>query len=76
MCSNPLPPETESPARGPGRRTGGGDYEREWLALATDDVGEIVIRGKNVTLGYIKNPKRMRMLFMKVAGSVPAIRDS
>ena len=27
------------------------------VALATDDVGEIVIRGKTGTLGYIKNPE-------------------
>ena len=58
MCSNPLPPETRKPGCvGPAAGPEVAIMNENGVALATDDVGEIVIRGKNVTSGYIKNPE-------------------
>ena len=64
MASNPLPPEprkagTVGIAAGPdvGIMNDTGDL------LAAGDVGEVVIRGPNVTLGYESNPKANAVAF-------------
>lgn len=56
MCSNPLPPETRKagfvgPAAGPEVAVMNGDGMRQ----PTLKEGEIVIRGRNVTTGYLSN---------------------
>ncbi|MBL8305120.1 MAG: AMP-binding protein [Rubrivivax sp.] len=58
MCSNPLPPGVRKPgsvglAAGPEVAIMGEDG----ALLATGEIGEIVIRGPNVTAGYESNPK-------------------
>ena len=58
MASNPLPPKARKPgtvgvAAGPEVAIMGGDGS----LLGADAVGEIVIRGANVTAGYENNPK-------------------
>lgn len=58
MCSNPLPPQTQKPgsvglAAGPEVRIAS---ETENALLSSDDTGEIVISGSNVTPGYENNP--------------------
>jgi len=58
MASNPLPPRARKPgsvgiAAGPEMAIMGADGS----LLAPDSVGEIVIRGPNVTAGYEANPK-------------------
>jgi len=58
MASNPLPPRARKPgtvglAAGPEVQIMGEDGS----LLAPGDVGEIVIRGPNVTAGYENNPK-------------------
>ena len=58
MCSNPLPPSTRKPGCvGPAAGPEVAIMNEDGVALAKDDVGEIVIRGKNVTSGYINNPE-------------------
>lgn len=59
MCSNPLPPKvrkpgTVGPAAGPEVRIS--DPERITF-LGVDKEGEVVIRGENVTSGYLSNPE-------------------
>ena len=59
MCSNPLPPAerkpgTVGPAAGP--KVNISDIE-DLRFLNTNEEGEIVIRGENVTSGYINNPE-------------------
>lgn len=59
MCSNPLPPRerkpgTVGPAAGPEVRI---SDSTDLRFLATGHEGEIVIRGGNVTSGYINNPE-------------------
>lgn len=59
MCSNPLPPATQTPgsvgiAAGPDVRIAS---ELEDTLLSSDSTGEIVISGPNVTRGYESNPK-------------------
>ena len=58
MASNPLPPATRIPgsvgvAAGPEV----GIMDNEGALLAPGVIGEVVIRGENVTLGYENNPK-------------------
>ena len=58
MCSNPLPPRerkpgTVGPAAGPEVRI---SDTADLKFLESDHEGEIVIRGENVTSGYINNP--------------------
>ncbi len=58
MASNPLPPQARKPgtvgvAAGPEVAIMGGDGS----LLGADAVGEIVIRGANVTAGYENNPQ-------------------
>lgn len=58
MTSNPLPPATRKPgsvgiAAGPEVAIMG----TNGIVTATDTIGEVVIRGPNVTLGYENNPK-------------------
>ena len=58
MASNPLPPKARKPgtvgvSAGPEVAIMGGDGS----LLGADAVGEIVIRGANVTAGYENNPK-------------------
>ena len=58
MASNPLPPRTRKPgsvgiAAGPEV----GIMDLDGNLLPRGDVGEIVIRGENVTSGYANNPK-------------------
>jgi acyl-CoA synthetase (AMP-forming)/AMP-acid ligase II len=59
MCSNPLPPKVQKPgsvglAAGPEVRIAS---ETDNTLLPSDETGEIVISGPNVTLGYESNPK-------------------
>lgn len=59
MCSNPLPPAERKPGSvgpeaGPEVRISAID---ELRFLEANEEGEIVIRGENVTNGYINNPK-------------------
>lgn len=58
MASNPLPPQTRKPgsvglAAGPKVAIMGEDGE----LLSNGSIGEIVIKGENVTAGYSNNPK-------------------
>lgn len=58
MASNPLPPAARKPgavglAAGPEVQIMGDDGQ----LLGPDEIGEIVIRGANVTAGYENNPK-------------------
>ena len=59
MCSNPLPPKerkagTVGPAAGPEVRI---SSPEKLQFLDTGEEGEVVIRGENVTSGYIANPE-------------------
>mgnify|MGYP001166001306 CR=1 FL=1 len=58
MCSNPLPPRARKPgavglAAGPEVAI----MDEQGALLPAGEVGEIVIRGENVTAGYENNPK-------------------
>ena len=58
MCSNPLPPRARKagcvgPAAGPEVAI----MDATGTALGTGEEGEIVIRGANVTSGYLNNPE-------------------
>lgn len=58
MASNPLPPQARKPgtvgvAAGPQIAI----MDEQGNILASDQIGEIVIRGANVTAGYENNPK-------------------
>ncbi len=58
MCSNPLPPKARKPgavgiAAGPEVAI----MDEKGRLLKPGDIGEIVIRGENVTQGYENNPK-------------------
>ena len=64
MASNPLPPATRKPgsvgiAAGPDVAI----MSPDGRLLATDEEGEIVIRGKNVTDGYVNNPEANKTAF-------------
>jgi acyl-CoA synthetase (AMP-forming)/AMP-acid ligase II len=66
MCSNPLPPKVRKPgtvglAAGPDVAI----MNDKGNLLAPGDVGEIVIRGDNVTKGYENNPKANADAFTK-----------
>ncbi len=68
MTSNPLPPRPREPgsvgiAAGPEVAVMGEDGE----LFGTDRLGEIVIRGENVTQGYKNNPKANAEGFRQVA---------
>ena len=59
MCSNPLPPKprkpgTVGPQAGPEVRIAS---PTEFRVLTQGEEGEIIIRGDNVTMGYINNPE-------------------
>ena len=58
MCSNPLPPNSRKPGMvGPAAGPDVNISEVQNLRfLAAGEEGEIVIRGENVTDGYLKNP--------------------
>ena len=57
MCSNPLPPRgSQAGLRRACRGPGGRDHERpRRMPLDVGEEGEIVIRGPNVTNGYLNN---------------------
>jgi acyl-CoA synthetase (AMP-forming)/AMP-acid ligase II len=64
MASNPLPPRERKPgsvgvAAGPEI----GVMDERGMLLPTGSVGEVVIRGPNVTLGYAANPEANRTAF-------------
>jgi acyl-CoA synthetase (AMP-forming)/AMP-acid ligase II len=64
MASNPLPPRERKPgsvgvAAGPEI----GVMDERSMLLPTGSVGEVVIRGPNVTLGYAANPEANRTAF-------------
>ena len=66
MCSNPLPPKARKPgavgiAAGPEVAI----MDDKGNLLKAGDVGEIVIRGDNVTKGYENNPKANADAFTK-----------
>ncbi|KAL6071153.1 AMP-dependent synthetase [Balamuthia mandrillaris] len=71
MASNPLPEEGEHRAGTVGRPTRGVEVailDEEGKVHGPDDagvVGEVVIRGKNVTLGYVNNPSANASSFTK-----------
>ena len=56
MCSNPLPPRARKPGCvGPAAGPEVAIMDEEGLPLDVDEEGEIVIRGPNVTTGYLNN---------------------
>jgi acyl-CoA synthetase (AMP-forming)/AMP-acid ligase II len=58
MASNPLPPRARKPGSvGPAAGPEMAIMAFDGRLLAADEVGEIVIRGPNVTAGYEANPK-------------------
>ena len=58
MASNPLPPGARKPGSvGPAAGPDVAIMSEDGRLLGTGEVGEIVIRGPNVTLGYRSNPK-------------------
>ncbi len=66
MCSNPLPPKARKPgavgiAAGPQVAI----MDDKGKLLSPGDIGEIVIRGDNVTKGYENNPKANADAFTK-----------
>ena len=57
MCSNPLPPSPRKPGCvGPAAGPEVAIMDASGTALAQGAEGEIVIRGENVTAGYLNNP--------------------
>ncbi len=72
MCCNPLPPEKQKPgyvgiAAGPEVRIAD---ETENVLIASQDVGEIVISGQNVTPGYESNPQANADNFFEADGKL------
>jgi len=58
MASNPLPPRARKPGSvGPAAGPEMAIMAADGALLAADELGEIVIRGPNVTAGYEANPK-------------------
>lgn len=58
MCSNPLPPKARKPGSvGPAAGPEVAIMDATGAALAVGEEGEIVIRGANVTTGYLNNPE-------------------
>ena len=58
MCSNPLPPKARKPGSvGPAAGPEVAIMDATGTALGTGEEGEIVIRGANVTTGYLNNPE-------------------
>ena len=58
MCSNPLPPAARKPGHvGPAAGPEVAIMDADGQALPTGTEGEIVIRGDNVTAGYLNNPE-------------------
>ena len=58
MCSNPLPPAARRPGCvGPAAGPDVAIMDVAGNMLATGEEGEIVIRGDNVTTGYLNNPE-------------------
>jgi len=56
MASNPLPPAVRSSSVGLAAGPEVAIMDEEGHLLAAEEIGEIVIRGENVTLGYENNP--------------------
>lgn len=58
MASNPLPPRDRKPGSvGPAAGPEVAVMDAEGAILAQGDIGEVVIRGENVTEGYDRNPE-------------------
>ncbi|OMH81987.1 putative peroxisomal-coenzyme A synthetase [Zancudomyces culisetae] len=67
MCSNPLPPATHKPGSV-------GIPQGVELAILNDkgqrvELGEVCVRGENVTSGYLNNPEANRSSFTKIYSS-------
>jgi len=64
MASNPLPPRPRKPGSvGPAAGPEMAIMAPDGTLLGPDEVGEIVIRGDNVTAGYENNPEANRSAF-------------
>lgn len=64
MASNPLPPRPRKPGTvGPAAGPDVAIMDAEGNLLAPEQVGEVVIRGPNVTLGYQSNPEANESAF-------------
>ena len=64
MASNPLPPAPRKPGSvGPAAGPEVGIMDDGGRLLGPNEIGEVVIRGENVTPGYLDNPEANRAAF-------------